>query len=1195
MPGYNTYNTGVTSKIMNRFLPKFSTYLQYQAVAVMVLAFWFAGASAQVTSGSISGTVQDPTGAAIPGAAVKLNNPATGVQRAVFTNVAGVFIAPNLPPGAYTITVEAKGFKTLVKTDIFLSATDRLNSGIFTLEVGGTTDTITVTADSGQLQLQANSGERSDLITSKQLDNLALNGRNIIDLVKVIPGVVSDFDGSVSNRGGLDSFNINGTRSNQHQFTIDGSSNVDTGNNGALHVTLNPDAIAEVKILTSNYQAEYGKAGGGQLVVVTKSGTKDFHGGARWFHRNESMNANNWFRNSLGVDQNTGAQVAPRPLYRYNYAGYQLGGPVILPGTNFNKNRDKLFFFFSQEFYRQLIPGDQRTAMVPTDAVINGDFRGVVDGAGNPMVIIDPVTNAPFPGNAIPSNRLLPAIQAYLRLYPRPNVTGRNDYNFVSSSSTDYPRREETARIDYQLNNAHRIFGRLTNNSSNRNEPFGSGLWGISAIPFTGGMQFSEPGWNASLGLTSVFSSTLVNEFTIGPSVAKLGAQGKNGNISRINNPEVAQVPLPFPVNDGVPISDFQMDGVGMLGQSGTWAYLGAMPFKNANTTIDITDNLSKVWGSHSIKTGIFFQRNRKDQPAWGNYNGEFHFDNNFAGHAWANALLGYYDFFKQTDRRPQGFFRYTNLEWYAQDTFKLTPRLSLDYGMRFSWYQPQYDAKDQVSIFNPALYNPSDPVSLTNGMGQGKAGYPNGGFDDRGVMFGPRLGFAYAMTRDSRTVLRGGFGMIYDRIQGNLIYNPIFENPPNAINPVFEDGRIQDIPNLLTANGDLGKPNVTGAARDGKVPTIYNFSLGIQREIGRGISIDVAYVGSLSRHLVQTRNLNSVPYGFLFTRAAQNPSKYPGGVVPDIEPNLPAAYSAAGLKFSGQNAYPIQQLLPYPQFTVVKFYDFTGSSNYNSLQVSAQRRFAGSLTFGFAYTYSKTLLTANSDENWTSLINIRQYDYRLASWDRPHVVAANFVYDLPKFSNWLGRSKWMSHLTDGFQLSGIAQFMSGTPTEVRAWIDPQSVAGYYTSWQEDAPFFWIYANGDPMSHGSGPSARLNTSALYTQVGAAPPPRTYLRNGGMSNFDLSLFKNFKLSERTSLQLRIEAFNVFNHPNFRDLKLDAFGVDGPTATEGPKLNFTTRGSGIAPNQNVGSFFGDYFNTYSGSGGPRVIQLAVKFNF
>lgn len=521
-------------------------------------------------------------------------------------------------------------------------------------------------------------------------------------------------------------------------------------------------------------------------------------------------------------------------------------------------------------------------------------------------------------------------------------------------------------------------------------------------------------------------------------------------------------------------------------------------------------------------------------------------------------------------------------------------PRLTLDYGLRFSWYQPQHDARDQLSIFNPELYNPADPVSLTNGMGQAGAGYPKGGFDDRGVMLGPRLGFAYAVTGDNKTVLRGGFGMLYDRIQGNLIYNPVFENPPNAASPVFRNGFIQDIPNLLTSGGELGKPTVTGASRDGQVPTIYNFSLGIQRDIGRGITVDVAYVGSLSRHLVQTRNLNSVPYGYLFTRAAQDPSKYPGGVVSSVEPDLPAPYAAAGLNYSGRYAYPMDQLLPYPQFNLVKFYDFTGSSNYNSLQASVQRRFSSGFTFGLAYTFSKTLVTANGDENWTSPTDVRRYDYRLASWDRPHVMAANFVYDLPRFSKWMGNPKWLSYFTDGFQLSGITQFMSGAPTELRWWNDPAPIAGYYTSWQEDPPFFWIYPTGDPMTKTG--TSQVNPAVLTTKIGAAPPSRTYLRNGGLANADISLLKNIRLgaSESRYIQLRLEAFNAFNHPNFRDLNL-MFGVNGPTATEGPALTFNTRPATDSSMNNLGQYFGEYTNTYTGAGGPRVLQLAIKFYF
>src|SRR6185369_1772400 len=250
---------------------------------------------AQVTSGSIFGSVNDPSGAVISGASITVRNPETGVSRTVSTTGTGDFVIPNLPPGTYVVTVEASGFKKLEKTGVTLSAADRLNAGEFVLTLGTQADMVTVTADTGELQLQSNSGERSDLITSKQLNDVAINGRNVLDFMKLIPGITSTFNGSVSGTGGIDGFNINGTRANQHEFTLDGASNVDTGNNGGTHVTLNPDAIQEVKILTSNYQAEFGKAAGGQIAVVTKSGTNAWHGGARFFHRHEGFNANDYF------------------------------------------------------------------------------------------------------------------------------------------------------------------------------------------------------------------------------------------------------------------------------------------------------------------------------------------------------------------------------------------------------------------------------------------------------------------------------------------------------------------------------------------------------------------------------------------------------------------------------------------------------------------------------------------------------------------------------------------------------------------------------------------------------------------------------------------------------------------------------------------------------------------------------------
>ena len=312
--------------------------LMIALIAAVIACLTSAPLLAQVTSGTIFGTVKDPTGAMVKDASVTIANPANGITRTVVTGGDGAFVAPGLYPGTYNITVEAKGFKKLESSGFVLSAADKLSAGEFVLAVGTTSDEVTVTADVGQIQLQSNSGERSDVISGKQLNDVAMNGRNVLDYLKLMPGMSGTFDGHASGTGGIDAYNINGTRANQHEFTIDGASNVDTGNNGGTHVTINTDAIEEVKVLTSNYQAEFGKAAGGQVAVTTKGGSNQFPGNGRFFHRNESLNANEWFANKNGT---------PIAKYRYNYVGYQVGGPI---------KKDKLFFFWSEEFYRQLVP-----------------------------------------------------------------------------------------------------------------------------------------------------------------------------------------------------------------------------------------------------------------------------------------------------------------------------------------------------------------------------------------------------------------------------------------------------------------------------------------------------------------------------------------------------------------------------------------------------------------------------------------------------------------------------------------------------------------------------------------------------------------------------------------------------------------------------------------------------------------------
>jgi hypothetical protein len=481
-------------------------------IAVAIACFTAAPLLAQVTSGTIFGTVKDNSGAVVKDASVTITNPANGITRQMTSGSDGNFVAPNLYPGTYSIAVEAKGFKKLEKTGIVLSAADNLGAGDFVLEVGTASQEVTVTADAGQIQLQSNSGERSDLITSKQLNDVAMNGRNVLDYMKLIPGVVGTNSFQVSGTGGIDSFNVNGTRANEHEFTIDGASNVDTGNNGGTHVTLNLDSIEEVKVLTSNYQAEFGKAAGGQVALTTKSGTNQWHGDGRFFHRNEGLNANERFNKTNELSNGHPNQP---PLYRYNDIGYQIGGPI---------KKDRLFVFWSQEFYRQLVPsGGTEQAYVPTALERTGDFSQSTDGNGTPLVITGPgITN-----NKITSG-INPLMQQLLNLFPLPNVTGfgvgGQNYNFSESLSAHAPRREDILRVDYQLNSKNRLYGRWLHNAETDSSPFlpFPGPFGIfacsSVVNFSGGCIQKHPGWNFSANLVSTITPTVLNEFSVGPS-----------------------------------------------------------------------------------------------------------------------------------------------------------------------------------------------------------------------------------------------------------------------------------------------------------------------------------------------------------------------------------------------------------------------------------------------------------------------------------------------------------------------------------------------------------------------------------------------------------------------------------------------------------------------------------------------------
>jgi outer membrane receptor protein involved in Fe transport len=1214
-------------------------------LAVMVVTAALCGSTFAQSNGAIVGTVKDPTGRVIAGANAKVTNPYVGVTHAVKSGEDGAVIFLELPPGTYTLTVDTPGFKTLTKTAIVVPVSTKVNVGDVMLEVGSVSESVTVEAKAAQLELQSESGERSSVVTNRQLRDIALNGRNVVDLLKTVPGVIAAgtiTTSTVTNVVGQ--FNVNGTRSLQHEYTVDGITNLNLGNNTGGLVSVNPDAVEEVKVLTSNYQAQYGRAGGGVIALTTRSGTSEYHGGLRYFRRHDSMNANTFFNDARGGN----AAGFPRPLYRFNYYGWDFGGPVRIP--HIVNGKDKLFFFVSQEYYRQLVPQlSSVNIRVPTLLERQGDFSQSVDGTGKPIVIKDPTTGLPFPGNIIPPGSIYGPGQAIINFLPKPNTTaGGNIYNFSSQAPSSYPRQETIVRGDWQINPNTRLSLSWINNQDDQQFAYGTttASWNW---PLTTTDRKNGPGNISTLSLTRNFGASLVNEFVFGSGRGGVLIAPSDNKATR--NASGINTPLLFPdANTSGLIPSLTFNGIPGVATAVNTSVFGI--FDQHFTIWQAMDNLTKVHGKHIFKFGFYYQSAANASNSQTHVESDIDFSANASNplntsNPFANALLGDYNSYTQQSLKPTQSYLYHDISWYAQDTWKLTPTLTLDLGMRFSHYQPTYNEGGPSSFFDaatfdparaPALYRPvcvgastcspgqatyraQDPTvpgtptlgntqpgfnvgrlvpgtgNLTNGLvlTTTDKNYPVSGLNTSAILYQPRLGFAWDMLGRHRTVLRGGFGITPDRPE-SLTFAA--SNPPFVVQPTLNFGRLQDI---TPGAGTQSPLAVSGFQRHAHFPMVYSYSMGIQQNLGSSTVLDVAFVGSQSRHNVRRFNLNTPGYGTTFTAGAQDPTKYAGGTIPGTEPGLPSEYSAAGVSFSGANTLPTDFLRPYQGYGDITLFQFDGNSTYNSLQAGITHRFRKALTLNAAYTLSRTTTTISDDGTYTNILSPRKFDYGLAAFDRTHYFVANFVWDLPKASRFMGGSRFTRIAFDDWILSGISWAASGAPVELGltiAGVDAGArLLGTPTSGNLAGQQPRFFLSGSPQY----PGGKLNPSAFVVpgigQIG--PYPRFYLRNPGIGNQDLSIFKNIRFNEsgRCYLQLRLEAFNVFNHPQFSAYNLTT-NVTNAAGKTGAAIfaSFTglTATTNLRPAGST-NVLGTYFGEPSAARDPRILQVATKFYF
>jgi hypothetical protein len=1174
---------------------------------------------------TVRGTVTDSSGGVLPGATVVVTNSGTSATREQTTDERGGYLFAGLFAGTYQLKVELSGFKTFERRNIVLSPNDTRGVDVI-LEVGQLAEIVQVTSPIEEIQTET--GAREGLIRAEQIDNLSIIGRSSLELLRILPGVVAPDQAqleSVSFGGGANatqSYTVNGIRSSGNTVQLDGSSLIDIGSNNGIIVTLNNDMVQEVKVQSSNYAAEYGTSGMA-VSAVTKGGSSRFSGTVYDYWRDYRFAAN---------DRSNSITGTPKPKSTFNYPGGNIGGPILIPGLEWNRSRDKAFFFLGVEIQRQKVDPGSFLSTTLSDRMKAGDLSELLPGNCRAQNLnmncgqFNIPAGFPGAGTPAPNNNFAPYIHPLGRvlasMYPSPNLTTENNrYNYVFNTLQPTNRHDVKFRIDYNITNNTRAYVRAAMEGENAENARGI-WWASSDVALPTPTYGDNKGRSVSGNVVSVLSPSMTNEVLVSWSRLTLDNFWRDPSRVRIDSyPELRGYTQGFFPNASpyLPLNIIT-SGWGQGGPGNLWA--PAMDVFAHNDALQFSDKLTKIAGSHGLKFGFSAERGQKQQDFQNDEMGYLEFDpwaTGGTGNAIADLLTGRLATYGQGTKIPKGEWQYWNFDAFAQDSWKVKPNFTLEYGVRAGYWTNNAELNELGGHFDPALYDPSRPTFLDPGTYQQLNGWryasrgqaPLGGVDNRSPFAMPRINAAWDLTGNSNNVLRGGFGMFYNRNMGNLEYDYL-RIPPTSYAVRTNSGAASNL------GGGVGLTYDTIRELDwttrvstltintlnpdsNKWPKTYSFSASFARRIFFDQVVEAAYVGTRGRDLVSRRQLNVVPVGRLLS-----------GTINGIDLGVPVNRVAL-------DASVVNQFRPFQAYPAVQDWSFEGESNYNSLQVTLSRQTGRNLQYFAAYTLSRVKGTTSGNGEYGF---IDPFDpsrtYGVLPEDRTHIFNLSWNAFLPDgakggLDNPFGRG-----LLNGWQLSGISTLASGVPIFLgfggqaggdgvtQAIFGTPDIIGNPGPGGGDRGGLAPIYTCDPRTGESGIRDKiLDINCIkipaYGENGPLIPPYN-LRMPTRINHDLTLFKNFEMPNDQKLQFRVGFFNLFNQAWATtqsaadvDLVLDTTcsrTVNGlPNGAGGVSNNVCDPTGGFAYTQNTIENFGKI----NLKRGRRVIEFVFKYYF